>query len=332
KDNSTVVRSVASCHDRTFGFLVNYTKNLGELEEKLRLNVRMLIDDVSLWNNEIGMISRELRAATSPGSPSSATQAAAARRTQSADMLRIPTAPSLAAGATPASPGPHPTAGFKLRDGRPPLLLPKDRSHHKPLVPYIPEHGASRLFRQERYSVDRDMEEVDVFNAVRVPSPGAGSPLGSTPFPPLGSWDTSRDPVPKLGRQEDSPGERTPKLEPRVTVQSEPLSGQPGPEPPVPRISLELPPEAIALKAESKEQETKNLNENISDGQLVVLAEENGESPTSGNDTRAGSSPAGRVEAQETSQAQGSSCGQSQISDNAGGPPPDESSKDTEGT
>lgn len=68
-DEVTVTRALLNCHDRTTDYLASYSSDMIELEEKFRASVRMLIEDIGSWNNEIAMIVREMRVSVSPAPP-----------------------------------------------------------------------------------------------------------------------------------------------------------------------------------------------------------------------------------------------------------------------
>lgn len=63
-----VTRALLNCHDRATDFLTSYSTDMIKLEDKFRTSVRMLIEDIGSWNNEIAMIVREMRVVP-PGPP-----------------------------------------------------------------------------------------------------------------------------------------------------------------------------------------------------------------------------------------------------------------------
>lgn len=70
EDKVTMTRSVLNCHDRATDFLTTYSNDIVEMEENIRTCIRLLIEDIANWHNEVSTIARELR--TVPTSAQSA--------------------------------------------------------------------------------------------------------------------------------------------------------------------------------------------------------------------------------------------------------------------
>ncbi|KAM7292192.1 hypothetical protein ISCGN_025434 [Ixodes scapularis] len=362
EDTSAVARSMMGCHDRTYEFLVRYSENLRETEESIRSHVRMFIDDVSGWGNEIGLVTRELRTALSTGSP----PPSSARRTQSADTLPSPTPAS--SDANP--PGPRPPVGVKDLEDRLRLLVAKDRGHHKPPGHYNPEQGIDTPFRPQSYGMDREMEDTDFYNATR--DPNSSSTRGSVTFP--SPWYPDRPPrfamsedrvtdprlilLERLGRHltpKGPSGQPTPDGPLGHPTPEGPLGystgslghltpdgpvAQPPPDGPLGQLTWEAQKpdeareqrrEAIEFKGESTEQETKILGDSISLGQLVGFTEDGSNSAASRNSNLGSTTQADGAETRQAKREQEyDTWGPSPSSEGVGKRTPDQPSKDAE--
>lgn len=171
-DEVTVTRALLNCHDQATDFLMSYSSDMLELEDRFRTSVRMLVEDIGSWNNEIAVIVREMRvvppAPPAPPPPSFPAFSAGSAQTASLDAAynddsvwsqRVPSGSSSPSGAAPRG------------DSRA-MLVTKGRRLNKS---DNASTGSTRVVRKSN-PVSTDLEVADHAAAVReVPGGGADS-------------------------------------------------------------------------------------------------------------------------------------------------------------
>lgn len=167
-----VARALLNCHDQATEFLTSYSSDMLELEDKFRTSVRMLVEDIGSWNNEIAMIVREMRvvppAPPAPPPPSFPAFSAGSAQTPSQDAAynddsvwsqRAPSGSSSPSGTAPRG------------DSRA-MLVTKGR---RPNKSDSASTGSTRVARKSS-PVSTDLEVADHAAAAReVPGGGADS-------------------------------------------------------------------------------------------------------------------------------------------------------------
>lgn len=160
-DKVTITRSVLNCHDRATDFLAAYSNDIAEMEENIRSNVRLLIEDIGNWNGELVVVARELRTVSTSG--------------QSAVPPPPNTAPSDASGSPDQGAGVTGGSGTNTpQQGLGPLkgpdnrsmLVTKNRRQNKHTGGSSSGGVAERPSRPPKLlgaQADRDTEEVEVW-------------------------------------------------------------------------------------------------------------------------------------------------------------------------
>ncbi|XP_075537333.1 uncharacterized protein LOC142572245 [Dermacentor variabilis] len=158
-DKVTMTRSVLNCHDRATEFLALYSNDIAEMEENMRANFRLLIEDITNWQSELSMVTRELRSVSTSGQ--------SAVRPPS-DVPGIPDQGAAGGGGTNSSGTNTPQQGLgplKGPDTRS-MLVTKNRRQNRHTGGSSSGGATERPSRPPKLlgaQADRDTEEVEVW-------------------------------------------------------------------------------------------------------------------------------------------------------------------------
>ncbi|XP_065285756.2 uncharacterized protein [Dermacentor albipictus] len=163
-DKVTMTRSVLNCHDRATEFLASYSNEIAEMEESMRANFRLLIEDITSWQSELSVVTRELRSVAASGQSA----VTPPPNTAPSDVSGIPDQGAAGGGSTASSGTNSPQQGLgppKGPDARS-MLVTKNRRQIRHTGGSSSGGATERPSRPPKLlgaQADRGTEEVDVW-------------------------------------------------------------------------------------------------------------------------------------------------------------------------